>query len=88
VLSAPFDALGKDYNSDGRGIGFSPPSLAGIFAVPPYYRNGACETLACVLEDDEHRTGKGKFADILTTSSLRSKVVRFIESIDARTRPF
>ena len=45
----PPDALGTDYNGDGKGIGYNVPSLLGIDAVPPYYHNGACETLACVV---------------------------------------
>jgi cytochrome c peroxidase len=88
VLSAPFDALGKDFNDDGHGNGFSPPSLLGIFALPPYYHNGACETLAGVLADVNHRTGNHKFADILSDPRRQAQVVRFLESIDARTRPF
>ena len=57
VLQAtPADALGFDFNQDGKGNGFSPRSLLGIFVLPPYYHNGACETLACVLADKNHRT--------------------------------
>ncbi len=75
------DGLGKDYNADGRGIGFSPQSLIGIGASPPYYHNGACETLACVLSDIQHRTGKGARPDILTNSADRAKVETFLNSI-------
>src|SRR5262249_25299862 len=39
------DALGTDYNGDGLGNGYNVPSLLGIGAVPPYYHNGACESL-------------------------------------------
>ena len=39
----PPDALGKDFNGDGRGNGFNVQSLLGIFAVQPYMHNGACE---------------------------------------------
>ncbi|MEW6583055.1 MAG: beta-propeller fold lactonase family protein, partial [Actinomycetota bacterium] len=49
-------ALGKDHNGDGKGNGFNVPSLLGIHAVPPYYHNGACESLACVVGDRRHRT--------------------------------
>src|SRR5204862_5721549 len=55
------DALGRDYNGDGKGNGYNVPSLLGINAVPPYYHNGACESLACVLHDVRHRTGNHKF---------------------------
>ncbi|MGI8461850.1 MAG: hypothetical protein ACR2OC_09500 [Solirubrobacterales bacterium] len=75
------DGLGKDYNADGAGIGFSPQSLIGIGASPPYYHNGACETLACVLSDVQHRTGKGARPDILTNSADRAKVETFLNSI-------
>jgi len=43
------DALGLDYNQDGRGIGYNVQSLLGIFMVPPYMHNGACETISCVV---------------------------------------
>ena len=50
------DALGIDYNGDGRGNGYNVPSLLGIDASPPYYHNGACESLACVVGNLKHRT--------------------------------
>jgi YVTN family beta-propeller protein len=89
IQAAQQDALGKDYNSDGRGIGFSPPSLLGIGLLPPYYHNGACETLACVLANVNHRTAAGTFpfGDILADPNKRAKVVRFLESIDVKTSP-
>ncbi len=89
IAAVQQDALGKDYNGDGRGIGFSPPSLLGIGLLPPYYHNGACETLACVLENVNHRTSAGTFpfGDILADPSKRAKVVRFLESIDVKTSP-
>jgi YVTN family beta-propeller protein len=80
------DALGKDFNQDGRGNGFSPPSLLGIFALPPYYHNGACETLACVLADRNHRTAGNK-TDVLADAHKRAQVVTFLESLDAATQP-
>jgi YVTN family beta-propeller protein len=87
VLQAtPPDALGKDFNQDGRGNGFSPPSLLGIFALPPYYHNGACETLACVLADRNHRTAGNK-TDVLADAHKRAQVVTFLESLDAATQP-
>ena len=88
VLQAkPQDALGFDFNEDGHGNGFSPPSLLGINAFPPYYHNGACETLACVLADVNHRSA-GLGYDILADPERQALVVRFLESIDANTRPF
>lgn len=89
IAAAQNDALGKDYNGDGRGIGFSPSSLLGIGLLPPYYHNGACETLACVLEDVKHRNPNGNFpfGDVLADPSKRAKVVKFLESIDSKTTP-
>ena len=89
IAGVQLDALGKDYNADNRGIGFSPPSLLGIGLLPPYYHNGACETLACVLQNVNHRTAAGTFpfGDILADPSKRAKVVRFLESIDVKTSP-
>jgi hypothetical protein len=88
VVAPPLmDGLGKDYNGDGKGIGFSPPSLLGIGLLPPYYHNGACESLACVLSDVNHRKA-GINADILSDPQVRALVVKFLETIDAETRPF
>ena len=70
----PFDALGRDYNNDGRGNGFTIPSLLGIDSAPPYYHNGACETLDCVLTNVKHRTstpggGPGSQPDALANAT-------------------
>ena len=59
-------ALGIDYNSDGRGIGFNVPSLLGLYAVPPFMHNGAAESLAAVVSDVKHRTDNGRRADGLS----------------------
>lgn len=91
IQAVQTDALGKDYNADGRGAGFSPPSLLGIYNLPPYYHNGACESLACVLADDNHRKAGAvaPFGDILRDNPRRqARVVRFLESIDAKTPAF
>jgi DNA-binding beta-propeller fold protein YncE len=78
------DALGKDYNGDGKGAGFNVPSLLGIHAVQPYYHNGACETLACVVADNDHRrAGLQGRPDI--PQADWPKLVRFLESINAET---
>jgi hypothetical protein len=87
LQAAPQDALGFDWNQDGKGNGFSPPSLLGIFAFPAYYHNGACETLACVLKDKNHRTAGNK-NDVLASASAQAQVVTFLESLDANTTPF
>ena len=81
------DGLGIDFNNDGRGIGFNVQSLLGVFSSQPYMHNGACESIACVVGDADHRTGNGRFNDILNTADERLKVTRFVESIDEATSP-
>ena len=92
LVVAAQDGLGRDYSltgrSVGKGNGFNPPSLLGIGILPPYYHNGACETLECVLTDVNHRTaGKKLPFDLLNTRLRRAQVVRFLETIDAETNP-
>jgi cytochrome c peroxidase len=91
LTTAPFDALGIDYNGDGKGNGFTIPSLLGIDSAPPYYHNGACETLECVLSNVKHRTstpgpppagGPGTRADMLANAKDRARVVAFLRSLD------
>ncbi len=50
--------------------------------------NGACETLACVVGDVNHRTANGSLPDKLDTPGKRAAVVLFLQSIDAQTTPF
>jgi YVTN family beta-propeller protein len=83
----PFDGLGRDYNGDGKGNGFTIPSLLGIDSAPPYYHNGACETLDCVLSNVKHRTstpagGPGTRPDALTNAKDRARVIAFLRSLD------
>ena len=82
------DGLGIDYNSDGNGIGFNTPSLLGSHNVPPYLHNGAAESIAQVIADVAHRTSNGRTPDYLTNPADQALVVKFVESIDARTLPF
>jgi YVTN family beta-propeller protein len=82
----PFEGLGKDYNGDGKGNGFTIPSLLGIDSAPPYYHNGACETLDCVLSNVKHRTstpvgGPGSRPDALANAADRAKVIAFLRSL-------
>jgi len=88
TLQPPQDALGRDYNADGQGIGFNVPSLLGLHALPPYLHNGAAESLAAVLAQVNHRTANGRLPDLLAASADQALVARFIESIDVRTVPF
>ena len=88
TLQAAQDALGIDYNSDGKGIGFNVPSLLGLYGEPPYMHNGAAESLAGVIADVKHRTDNGRLPDYLTNPSDRALVVKFLESIDVHSIPF
>jgi YVTN family beta-propeller protein len=81
------DALGKDHNGDGRGNGYNVPSLLGIWALPPYYHNGSCEKLVCVVNNPQHRTVRGTRPDVLNTQAKRDQVVTFLQSLDANTKP-
>jgi YVTN family beta-propeller protein len=83
----PFEGLGRDYNGDGKGNGFTIPSLLGIDSAPPYYHNGACETLDCVLSNVKHRTstpagGPSSRADALGSARDRAQVIAFLRSLD------
>jgi YVTN family beta-propeller protein len=78
-----FDALGIDYNGDGKGAGYTVPSLLGIDQLPPYYHNGACETLDCVVSNPKHRTALGSQPDVLGDPNARAAVVTFLRSIQA-----
>ncbi len=88
VAQPPKDALGFDFNGDGKGTGYTIPSLLGISMSQPYMHNGACESIACVVGDRDHRTGNGQFPDLLDTAAKRRNVTLFVESIDAKTAPF
>ncbi len=88
ALVASQDALGRDYNNDGRGIGFNVPSLLGLYAVPPFLHNGAAESLAAVVSDVKHRTANGTRPDALGNTNDQAKVVKFLESLDVHTVPF
>lgn len=88
VLQPAPDALGRDYNSDGKGIGFNVPSLQGIHNLPPFMHNGAAESIAAVVADVKHRTDNGRLPDLLSNAADRAKLVRFVESISLDTVPF
>lgn len=87
--SAGLKALGYDFNGDGKGSGYSIPSLLGTYSLQPYYHNGACETLRCVVSDVNHRSaGLSTLQDPLFDPKARQLLVKFIESIDTNTDPF
>ena len=69
-------------------LGFNIPSLLSVFAGAPYFHNGACFTLDCVLENVTHRSAGTGGVDTLTSSEDRRKVVRFLKTIDITTPTF
>lgn len=79
------DALGKDYDGNGKGAGYNIPSLLGVWAQPPYYHNGACETLDCVLSDITHRTANNERPDVLSNALARARLVEFLKTLDDQT---
>ena len=87
-MLAAQDGLGRDYNGDGKGIGFNVPSLLGLNILQPYMHNGAAESLAAVVADVRHRTDNGRLPDTLSNPADRALVVKFLESIDFKTVPF
>jgi YVTN family beta-propeller protein len=82
--TVPQDALGIDFNGDGKGNGFNVPSLLGVFPTPPYYHNGACESLACVLSNPKHRTANGTLPDRLADPRAQQLVVAFLRSLGSQ----
>jgi hypothetical protein len=84
----PAKAIEKTANNQAAlgTLGFNPPSLLSIYAFPPYLHNGACPTLACVLENQIHRDAGGR-PGVLDDPAAREAVVQFLISIDAKTAP-
>ncbi|MFN8490682.1 MAG: hypothetical protein U0350_24035 [Caldilineaceae bacterium] len=89
------DALGLDFDGNGKGAGFNIPSLLAIWDLPPYYHNGACETLNCVLANPTHRKAgqKPNQGDPFDTqinpngAANQAAVVEWLKTLDADT-PF
>jgi YVTN family beta-propeller protein len=67
-------------------LGFNPPSLLSIYAFPPYFHDGSCLTLACVLENQIHRDAGG-VVGALDDPANRAALLQFLISIDAATEP-
>jgi YVTN family beta-propeller protein len=77
--------LNTDQANGGAGINI--PSLLGVGAGAPYFRNGSARTLEEVLESGTHRS-RGTGADTLTNAADRAKVAKFLASIDLSTPTF
>ena len=73
-------ALGAD--------GYVPPSLLGAHAFPPYLHNGSAPTVLAVLDRVPHRSAGTGGVDLLGDGDDREALARFVESIDASTKPF
>ncbi|MCQ3937880.1 MAG: hypothetical protein DPW18_12640 [Chloroflexi bacterium] len=67
-------------------LGFNPPSLLSIYAFPPYFHNGSCLTLECVLENQVHREAGG-VTGLLDDPASRKALLQFLISIDIKTEP-
>jgi YVTN family beta-propeller protein len=66
--------------------GFAPASLLSVFAFPrTFLHNGAVDSLDRVLDNVEHRTAGTSGVDFLEDANDRRRLVRFLNSIDART---
>jgi len=68
--------------------GFVPDSLLSIFAFPQtFLHNGSAASLEDVLDNVSHRSAGTGGVDVLTNAGDRAALIRFLLSIDARTRP-
>jgi cytochrome c peroxidase len=72
-----------------RGVlGFAPPSLLSLFAVPGSFLHGCvAPTLTDVLNNVTHRSAGTSGVDTLSNATDRSRIVKFLLSIDAATTP-
>jgi hypothetical protein len=57
-----------------------------IYAFPPYFHNGSCPTLECVLENQAHREAGG-VTGLLDDPDSRNALLQFLLSIDGETEP-
>ncbi|MFN0128529.1 MAG: beta-propeller fold lactonase family protein [Verrucomicrobiales bacterium] len=85
VLQPAQDGLGIDYNGDGKGVGFNPPSLQGVLNLPPYFHNGAAESVAGMLNHIRHRMVDG-FDPFNPTRVV--ELTAFLESLGPDSDPF
>lgn len=84
VASDPLERTGNNQAALGQ-RGYNPPSLLSIAAFPPFLHNGACPTVACVLENAAHRNAGGGVA--LDDPATWPALAAFVLSIDAETEP-
>ncbi|HTF72680.1 MAG TPA: beta-propeller fold lactonase family protein [Edaphobacter sp.] len=68
--------------------GFAPASLLSVFAFPQtFLHNGVLLSFDEVLNNVLHRSAGTGGVDTLSNAADRAKVVRFIQSVDAATKP-
>ena len=68
--------------------GFVPPSLLSLHAFPEtFFHNGVASSLDDVLLNVTHRSAGTGGVDTLASAADRTKLVRFLQSIDAATAP-
>jgi hypothetical protein len=83
-----FNEVGSNVTTSKGATGFNIPSLLSVGASAPYFHSGAAPTLDDVLQNVTHRSAGTGGVDTLSNSSDRARVVKFLQSIDAKTRPF
>ncbi|MBX7221842.1 MAG: hypothetical protein K1Y36_17955 [Blastocatellia bacterium] len=88
-LSRPNEVIGTGANisKPSKGAaGFNPPSLLSTFILGPYLHDGSAQSLDKVLSNATHVGTKGQ--KTVGNAKKRAQLIRFLESIDARTDPF
>lgn len=81
----PIEKNANNFTALGQ-LGYNPPSLLSINAFPPYFHNGSCLTLDCVMENQTHREAGG-VTGLLDDPANRAALVQFLISIDSTTEP-
>jgi len=69
-------------------LGFNIPSLLSVFVGAPYLHNGQCPDLECVLNNVTHRSAGTGGVDTLSNPKDRTKLIRFLKTIDITTSTF
>lgn len=85
---AAFNEIRQNAAAPLGAAGFVPPSLLSINAFPQtFFHNGAASSLDQVMENVTHRSAGTGGVDTLTNAADRSKLVKFMQSIDSATPP-
>jgi YVTN family beta-propeller protein len=83
-------AVAGQLNTDGANgaLGFNIPSLLSVFAGGPFLHSGSAQTLDDVLSNVQHRSLGTSGLDTLTNAADRTKLAKFLGSIDSTTQTF